>query len=58
MYRRLKENQKVWQRLITHAAMLKTDVELTIAGVLASKAELVSRATVSGGYRYTGSETV
>ena len=39
-----------------HAAMLKTDVELRIAVVLASKAELVSRATVARGYRYTGSD--
>ena len=39
-----------------HAAMLKADVELKIAVVLASKAELVSRATVFSGYRYTGSD--
>lgn len=39
-----------------HAAMLKTDVELKIAVVLVSKAELVSRATVFRGYRYTGSD--
>jgi len=42
------KNHEVRQRLITQIAMLKTDVELTIAVVL--------KATVSRGYRYAGSD--